>query len=177
MHVSEDRLKFLSLCDNPMADGQLQRCSDCKWRRRITLRRLQIKPDDELVMEVLESSDLVKKTSRTVILRKGLGKRAAVFTKHEHVLGMQRNVISKKSFFQQRQIVLHFDFAESWSINLPKRVQGFSSRKEPLPIFTCVVNCKNLRSYKWWSVRRQCTRTPSVEDDCSCSRRHTAVIW
>lgn len=68
-----------------------------------------------------------------------LQKCAALLIKHEHVLGVRGNAIWKqKSFLEQRQAVLPFDFAENWNINLPKRVQDYCFHKKQQSIFSCV---------------------------------------
>lgn len=101
------------MCDNPTTDCHFQRCPDCKGEKKISLRRLQIKPVNEVVLAVWESSDPVKKTVGADILIKEHRKCGALFIKHEHVLRVQRNVIWKeKSFLEQRQVVLPFTFAE-----------------------------------------------------------------
>lgn len=137
--LSKDTLKSLSLCNQPTEACLFQECQECSGGKRLTLQTLQLNPEDEVVVALWESGDLVKKTMTGRAFIKDVRKWSTFYAKHEHVHNIQRKAIwLEKSSPKPRHVVLHFDFAENWTVNLPNEVQGHYWQRSQISLFTCV---------------------------------------
>lgn len=77
---------------------------------------------------------------RKPIVLKDVRKWTASYSKHEHVHNIQRHFIwQEKNYPGRRHVVLHFDFAENWTVSLPNEVQGHYWQRRQVSLFMCVV--------------------------------------
>ncbi|CAN8026478.1 unnamed protein product, partial [Ixodes persulcatus] len=139
IHLTKKDITALCMCANSSEACMLQECKKCPGAKILSARTLHLDPEEEIEIATWESGDLIKKTLSVVVFIKLARDCVEKYITHEHIKDIQRKAIwDAKSNPSSKSIVLHFDFAEHWSIVLPKQVQGYYWQKKQLSIFTCV---------------------------------------
>lgn len=128
------------LCENPSQNCFLLRCEACSNRKDISLEMLGMSAEDELELALWESGgELVKKHLEATAFLNELNKWTKKYIPHYYIRrAQQRAIWLEKANVKPRVVVLHFDFAENWSIVLQRAVQGYHWKTKMVTIFTCV---------------------------------------
>lgn len=137
--LSLEHVKKLCLCENPSEECLLLNCKSCPKKDGLTLESLSINEEDEVELAIWESGELIKKHLDGNAFLNEIRKWATKYIPHWIIRQAQRLAICvEKSQIKPRTAVLHFDFAENWSVVLPRAVQGFHWKNQMVSIFTCV---------------------------------------
>lgn len=141
---SEKDITSLCICSNPSEACMLLKCKECPGVRSLSARTLCLHCQEDIQLAIWESGNLIKKTLTVAGFLKLTRDCVEKYITHEYITNIQRKAIRDvKANVTQRSIVLHFDFAENWSIVLPNEVQGYYWRKQQISIFTCVATTAN----------------------------------
>ncbi|CAN7943217.1 unnamed protein product, partial [Ixodes pacificus] len=138
-----ESLKALCLCSSPSTKCFLGRCERCPMGDGLTVDSLGVTDEDEVTFALWERGDLIKKTVSPTSFVKELGKWVTKWIFHDYVRRTQAAAIHESKECEQRaSIVLHFDFAENWTVLLPNETQSYHWHKKQVSIFTCVVTTR-----------------------------------
>lgn len=86
-----------------------------------------------------EKGDLVKKEPTPSAFFEHLQTCLKQWISHNYIRHIQGEAISKeKKFMQKASVLLHLDFAENWTVQLPDEIQSHHWSKSEVTIFTCV---------------------------------------
>lgn len=141
--LCKDSIKRMCMCEQWTEACLFQECLRCVGGKTLKLTMLKLRPDDEIVVALWESGDLIRKTVSACIFLKEVRKWAALYVKHEHIHSIQRKAIwTEKNSPRERYVVLHFDFAENWTVNLPNEIQGHYWQRSQVSLFTCVAKTR-----------------------------------
>ncbi|KAM7312905.1 hypothetical protein ISCGN_009809 [Ixodes scapularis] len=136
---SAEDLRDLSLCTPPSAKCSLGECRACPSVGCFEAPNLGI-PDEEVFYAVWENGDLIKKEVNPNTFLEHLQECVRKWTSHDYIRRLQGKAISdEKNYLRKASILLHFDFAENWTVVLPEEIQSYHWRKSQVSIFTCVV--------------------------------------
>lgn len=141
--------KSFFLCSEPSARCMLRECKDCSEKRGLTLSDLSVDEDDEITFATWEKGDLIRRDIGAPAFLNEVTNIILKYIPHEYIRGIQRVAIAAaKSSLVTRSVVFLFDFAENWSVVIPRAVQGYHWRNQQVSIFTCVVTtCKRTYSF------------------------------
>ncbi|KAM7287677.1 uncharacterized protein ISCGN_031368 [Ixodes scapularis] len=128
------------LCENPSQNCFLLRCEAGSNRKDISLEMLRMSAEDELELSLWESGgELMKKHLEATAFRNELNKWTKKYLPHYYIRrAQQRAIWLEKANVKPCVVVLHFDFAENWSIVLQRAVQGYDWKTKMVTIFTRV---------------------------------------
>ncbi|XP_064479746.1 uncharacterized protein LOC135393157, partial [Ornithodoros turicata] len=137
---SGDLLKSYYLCSDASEACRLKNCNNCPGENGISLQTLNIEDDEEIKVATWEGGTLVKKEVEAFVFLTEVRKWTSAHVTHEHIRAIQSSVIHEyKSCPAPRTYIVHFDFAENWTVVLPDEVQSYHWSKKQISIFTCVV--------------------------------------
>ncbi|CAN8011877.1 unnamed protein product [Ixodes pacificus] len=138
-----ESLKALCLCSSPSPKCFLGPCERCPMGDGLTMDSLAVTDEDEVTFALWERGDLIKKTVSPTSLVKELGKWVTKWIFHDYVRRTQAAPLHESKECEQRAgIVLHFDFAENWTVLFLNETQFYHWRKKQVSIFTCVVTTR-----------------------------------
>lgn len=145
-HVSEEAptlqdITLLCLCKTQTRLCILGKCELCPGADALTIDTLKLSADaEEIEATVWEHNALRNLVLRTddflALVRKWL----FGYISHDYVRSAQRSAIwTEKIVEDPRKIVLHFDYAENWTIVYSSEIQSYHWQKKQITIFTCVL--------------------------------------
>ncbi|CAN7995003.1 unnamed protein product [Ixodes pacificus] len=138
-----ESLKALCLCSSPSTKCFLGQCERCLMGDGLTVDSLGVTDKGEVTCALWERGDLIKKTVSPTSFVKKLRKWVTKWICHDYVRRTQAAAIHESKECEQRaSIVLHFDFAENWTVLLPNVTQPYHWHKKEVSIFTCVVTTR-----------------------------------
>ncbi|CAN8010828.1 unnamed protein product [Ixodes pacificus] len=139
--ITKEEILALCLCPEPSSECFRGECKDCPSTDRLSLESLEMVPEEEITFFTWENGNLISKTADSSAFLKELQKWATRFSTHDFIRRTQREAIRiEKSSVTSRHIVMHFDFAENWTVILPHEIQEYHWHKRQLSVFTCVAS-------------------------------------
>ncbi|XP_077548300.1 uncharacterized protein LOC144161512 [Haemaphysalis longicornis] len=146
---SSETVQDLYTCPHLTATCFLGDWERCPKAENLTLDKLHVDFEEEVVMASWESGDLIKKTMTSPIFLEELQRLTEKWVPHNFKRCVQARAIRDvKRKCERSAVVLHFDFAENWTIVLPDDVQGHHWYKRQISAFTCVVTSRKMtRNY------------------------------
>lgn len=138
--LSPGELKAPCTCNPASVKCLLHECKQCPGKEALTLQHLHLDDDDEEVyVATWDSGDLLQRCLDPLDFLEEVRKWTWLHIRHEFLRHNQGTAIYlEKVSVTSHRIVLHFDFAENWSVVLPSAVQGYHWRNREISIFTCV---------------------------------------
>lgn len=140
---SAEDIRELTICDIPSTKCFLGQCSACPTAETLTAPGLGVPDDDEVLYATWEKGELIRKEVSPVTFVEHLRECLRKWVRHEYIRREQGKTISEaKQFLEKGNVLLHFDFAENWTVVLPEEVQSYHWQKTQISIFTCVVTTR-----------------------------------
>lgn len=142
--VTFEAVQKLFLCENPSKDCFLLECKVCSNKKNVSLAMLGVELEDELELALWEcGGELVKKHLGATAFLNEFEKWVKKYIPHNYIRCAQRKAIwLEKAHVKSRTVILHFDFAENWSVVIQRAVQGYHWKNKMVSIFTCVATTK-----------------------------------
>ncbi|KAH9378665.1 hypothetical protein HPB48_008499 [Haemaphysalis longicornis] len=107
---------------------------------KLTMSALGVLDEEDVTYAVWENGSLIKKSVPPAAFVKELGKWVTKWISHDYIRRTQPIAINEANRCERRSsILLHFDFAENWTVILPNEVQSYHWHKTQVSLFTCVV--------------------------------------
>lgn len=96
--------------------------------------------EEEITYAIWESGDLIKKTASIARFLDDARHWIMKAVSHSYIHKIQRRAIAsiKESVTVNHALVLHFDFAENWSVILPDEIQSYHWQNAQISLFTCI---------------------------------------
>lgn len=117
--------------------------SSCPTAETLTAPGLGVPDDDEVLYAAWEKGELIRKEVSPVAFVEHLRVCLRKWVQHEYIRREQGKTISEaKQFLEKGNDLLHFDFAENWTVVLHEEVQSYHWQKTQVSIFTCVVTTR-----------------------------------
>ncbi|XP_075555930.1 uncharacterized protein LOC142588249 [Dermacentor variabilis] len=147
--LSPDDMQSLCVCQETTASCFLRNCEHCPQDGIFTLENFDMSSEDEVLIASWEYGELVKKTLTASLFMREFLKMTMKWIPHNYIRSVQAKAIhEEKQSCERGAIVLHFDFAENWTVVLPDAVQAYHWQKKQVTMFTCVVTSrKSTRNY------------------------------
>ncbi|XP_063243365.1 uncharacterized protein LOC134542780 [Bacillus rossius redtenbacheri] len=139
--IDEDYLLLKCLCDETRnEDCWLEECGDCPGTETLTVENFGLDEGEEVTFAIREHGDLIKKTVSVNNFLEHVRHWVKKAIPHSYIRKIQREGIAeaRSSVQQNNALVLHFDFAENWSVVLPDEIQTYHWQTDQLSLFTCV---------------------------------------
>ncbi|XP_075525684.1 uncharacterized protein LOC142588499 [Dermacentor variabilis] len=141
--LSPDDMQSLCVCQEPTASCFLRNCEHCPQDGIFTLENFDMSSEDEVLIASWEYGELVKKTLTASSFMREFLRMTMKWIPHNYIRSVQAKAIhEEKQSCERGAIVLHFDFAENWTVVLPDAVQAYHWQKKQVTVFTCVVTSR-----------------------------------
>lgn len=146
--VNMNDLFQLCLCPVPSDACWLQECQECQGSEGISVESLNLDDCDsqEIHYAMWENGFLIKKTTPIDAFVEEVTKWTLKMISHQYIRNIQRlEVKDAKSKCKEDNsiLIMHFDFAENWTVILQNEVQSYHWVSSQLSIFTCVAYWSN----------------------------------
>ncbi|XP_040061406.2 uncharacterized protein LOC120836519 [Ixodes scapularis] len=137
------------MCSPPTNECRLGDCGRCPKDSHFTLERLGIPEEAEILVAAWESGNLIKKSLDSMTFMNELQTLVGRWIPHNQIRSIQGKAIYTEKLCEEKgSLVLHFDFAENWTVVLPDEVQAYHWHKKQVSVFTCVATTrKSTRSF------------------------------
>ncbi|CAN7995646.1 unnamed protein product, partial [Ixodes hexagonus] len=139
--ITKQALISMCLCSEPTPSCLRCECKECPNARNLTSQILENLEEEHVTFCMWEKGDLIEKTTEPHVFLKELQTWTIRYISHDYIRNLQRDAIRlAKTEVAQKRVVLHFDFAENWTVALPNEIQEYHWHKHQISIFTCVAS-------------------------------------
>ena len=146
--VNMNDLFQLCLCPVPSDACWLQECQECQGSEGISVETLHLDDSDsqEIQYAIWENGFFIKKMTPICAFVEEVTKWTLKMISHQYIRNIQCLAVKdvkSKCKEDSSALIMHFDFAENWTVLIQNEVQSYHWVSSQLSIFTCVAYWSN----------------------------------